>query len=57
MEWLLWSNDADWGSGITTNSSGNVFVTDETYVDLAGNTNAGHSDSFVVKHDIDGNKN
>ena len=40
-----------------TNSSGNIFVTGEPYVDLDENTNAGHSDSFVVKYDTDGNKN
>ena len=45
------------GSGIMTNSSGNIFVTGEPYVDLDENTNAGHSDSFVVKYDTDGNKN
>ena len=54
---LLGSNDADWGFDITTNSSGNVFVTGETHVDHDGNTSAGHSDSFVVKYDTDGNKN
>ena len=54
---LLGSNDADWVSGIMTNSSGNIFVTGEPYVDLDENTNAGHSDSFVVKYDTDGNKN
>ena len=53
---LLGGNVSDWGSGITTDSSGNVFVTGETYGGLDGNTNAGHSDSFVIKYDSYGNK-
>ena len=44
------------GQAITNDSSGNVYVTGETWGGLDGNTNAGSRDLFVVKYDSDGNK-
>ncbi len=44
------------GRGITSDSSGNVYVTGWTGGSLDGNTSAGGMDLFVVKYDTDGNK-
>ena len=52
----LGTSSADYGFGITTDSSGNVYVTGSTWGGLDGNTNAGSSDLFVVKYDSDGIK-
>ena len=46
----------DNGYGITSDSSGNVYVTGLTEGGLDGNHNAGGLDSFVVKFDENGNK-
>ena len=52
----LGTSSSDNGYGITSDSSGNVYVTGHAYGGLDGNTNAGGSDLFVVKYDTNGNK-
>ena len=52
----LGTSGNDYGHDITSDSSGNIYVTGETYGSLDGNTNAGDSDLIVVKYDPDGNK-
>ena len=47
---------SDAGFGITSDSSGNVYVTGYTYGDLDGNTSAGSNDVFVVKYNSSGVK-
>ena len=42
--------------GVATDSSGNVYVTGDTYKGLDGNTSAGNSDLFVVKYLDNGTK-
>ena len=44
------------GQSITTDSSGNIFVSGYTYGDLDGNTLTGTSDLFVTKYDSAGTK-
>ncbi len=46
----------DRGHDITSDSSGNVYVTGYTKGNLDGNTNAGGYDLIVVKYDTNGNK-
>ena len=46
----------DIGSGITSDSSGNVYVTGYTLGALDGNTSARSIDLFVVKYNSDGEK-
>ena len=46
----------DYGQGITTDSSGNIYVTGETEGGLDGNTNAGSSDIFLMKYNAVGVK-
>ena len=52
----LGSSLGDVAHGISTDSSGNVYVTGSTWGGLDGNTNAGGDDLFVVKYDSDGIK-
>ena len=46
----------DNGEGITTDSSGNIYVTGNTYGGLDGNSNSGESDIFLVKYNSSGTK-
>jgi hypothetical protein len=46
----LGTSGNDYGHDITSDSSGNIYVTGETYGSLDGNTNAGSHDLFVVKY-------
>ena len=52
----LGTSSSDYAYGITTDSSGNVYVTGYTSGGLDGNTNVGSSDLFVVKYDSGGIK-
>jgi hypothetical protein len=52
----LGTSTNDYGQGITSDSSGNVYVTGQTNGDLDGNTSAGGFDIFVVKYNINGVK-
>ena len=40
----------DWGNSVTTDSSGNIFVTGFTEGGLDGNTNSGDEDIFLMKY-------
>jgi len=44
------------GRGVTTDSSGNIYVTGYTKGGLDGNTNSGGKDIFLVKYNSDGVK-
>ena len=44
----------DVGVGVTTDSSGNIYVTGFTRGDLDGNTNSGGRDIFLVKYNSSG---
>jgi len=46
----------DRARGVATDSSGNVYVTGDTYGGLDGNTSAGNADLFVVKYNSSGTK-
>ena len=46
----------DTGHGVTTDSSGNIFVTGQTWGGLDGNTNSGGTDMFLVKYNSTGTK-
>ncbi|MBC8257552.1 MAG: SBBP repeat-containing protein [SAR324 cluster bacterium] len=52
----LGSISRDSGLGVTTDSSGNIYVTGETYGGLDGNTNSGSNDIFLVKYNSSGTK-
>jgi hypothetical protein len=52
----LGTSSYDSGYGITTDSSGNIYVTGTTSGGLDGYSNVGGSDLFVVKYDSDGIK-
>ena len=51
----LGTSSGDYGQGITSDSSGNLYVTGYTGGGLDG-TNAGHADLFVVKYNSSGVK-
>ena len=52
----LGTSSYEWGYGVTTDSSGNIYVTGGTDGDLDGNTNSGSVDIFLVKYNSDGVK-
>ena len=52
----LGTTASDNGSGITSDSSGNIYVTGSTSGGLDGNTSAGNTDLFVVKYNSSGVK-
>jgi len=52
----LGTSKHDRARGVATDSSGNVYVTGDTYGGLDGNTSAGYNDLFVVKYNSSGTK-
>ena len=52
----LGTSSMDFGSGVTTDSSGNIYVTGYTSGDLDGNTSSGGQDIFLVKYNSSGTK-
>ena len=52
----LGTSSSDGGSGVTTDSSGNIYVTGYTLGGLDGNTNSGSYDMFLVKYNSSGTK-
>ena len=52
----LGTTTSDYGYTVTTDSSGNIYVTGSTYGHLDGNTNSGKSDIFLVKYNSSGTK-
>jgi uncharacterized delta-60 repeat protein len=52
----LGTNSMDSGNGVTTDSSGNIYVTGSTSGGLDGNTSSGSGDIFLVKYNSDGVK-
>ena len=52
----LGTSSYDYGRGVTTDSSDNIYVTGYTSGDLDGNTNSGSYDIFLVKYDSSGTK-
>ena len=52
----LGTSSDDRGNGVTTDSSGNIYVTGNTDGGLDGNTSSGESDIFLVKYNSSGTK-
>jgi len=52
----LGTSSNDFGNGVTTDSSGYIYVTGYTFGELDGNTNSGNYDIFLVKYDSSGTK-
>jgi len=50
------TSSGEYGIGVTTDSSGNIYVTGYTEGGLDGNTNSGGKDIFLVKYNSDGVK-
>ena len=57
-QWVqqLGTSSPELAYGITTDTSGNIYVTGATWGGLHGNTNVGSDDLFVVKYDSEGIK-
>jgi uncharacterized delta-60 repeat protein len=53
---LLGTSSGDYGYGVTTDSSDNIYVTGGTWEGLDGNTNSGALDIFLVKYNSSGTK-
>jgi len=52
----LGTSNPDYGQGVSTDSSGNIYVTGSTEGGLDGNTNSGETDIFLVKYNSSGTK-
>ena len=52
----LGTSSADQAYGVAVDSSGNVYVTGNTWGGLDGNTSSGDTDLFVVKYNSSGVK-
>ena len=52
----LGTSEYDYGYGVTSDSSDNIYVTGYTMGDLDGNTNSGSMDIFLVKYNSSGTK-
>jgi hypothetical protein len=52
----LGTSSDDWGEGVTTDSSDNIYVTGQTQGGLDGNTSSGNYDIFLVKYNSSGIK-
>ena len=52
----LGTSSDDWGNDVTTDSSGNIYVTGDTLGGLDGNTNSGFEDIFIIKYNSSGSK-
>ena len=52
----LGTSSSDKGRGVTTDSSGNIYVTGTTSGNLDGNTSSGLDDIFLVKYNSSGTK-
>ena len=52
----LGTSSGDYGNDVTTDSSGNIYVTGYTGGGLDGNTISGGSDIFLVKYNSTGTK-
>jgi hypothetical protein len=52
----LGTGAVDTGNDVTVDSSGNIYVTGDTYGGLDGNTSAGNADIFLMKFNSDGVK-
>ena len=52
----LGTSSDDLGNSITTDSSGNIYVTGETGEGLDGNKHSGKSDIFLIKYNASGTK-
>ena len=52
----LGTSSHDWGNGVTTDSSGNIYVTGYTDGGLDGNTTSGGTDIILVKYNSSGIK-
>ena len=50
------TSSSDGGTGVTVDSSDNIYVTGGTSGGLDGNTSAGANDLFLVKYNSDGVK-
>jgi len=50
----LGTSSKDYGTGVTTDSSGNIYVTGSTEGGLDGNINSGSYDIFLVKYSSSG---
>ncbi|WP_413681790.1 SBBP repeat-containing protein [Prochlorococcus sp. MIT 1306] len=57
-EWTteIGANSDTFIADITTGSNDNIYIAGETYSDLDGNLNKGHSDVFISEYNNDGNR-
>lgn len=57
LQWVrqIGSIANDWGSSISIDQVGNIYLTGSTWGDLSGNGNKGGSDIFIAKYNFEGN--